>query len=413
MYSTGLGSGLCSQGGRTARPCGTRLWPPLGLACASLSLIAGNGLAQDPFAGVEPAPAPTAPVPVQVWWRENLLFRKEVQAVAAATTDHVREKGPTHIRLSAGFELQKRFATATRTFAAADLQGRLVFRDQPLDTPADPMGTDTAPWTYETHNAYVDVFNLGGAPGRLNLRVGRFYLPFGLNTQTDTHAALLQLSNARLFGTERDWQVTSFGYATEHWDYLAGWVLGSGMNQELDGQTGMGMGRLALGNAFLFERGLEGGVSVACGERLDPSVAGDKIIRTWRGGADLRQRLDSAVGPFTLATELAIGEDAALRVWSALAQAEWLHPGRQWGLAAQYFRFERERDPAAAVSAPHGQPSVERTCDERATLVLTRYFRNDVSKAALHWVAVAVEWPLQSAADQAHPLLTVQYYRYW
>lgn len=374
------------------RAVGVLAWMAAAAACAG-----------DPFAGVQPAAVgPAAAAPVS-WWRENLLVRKEIYWAETAGADDFKKTDSVSSRVAAGFEVQQRFATPTKTVAAFDYQGRAVYRDHALDTAADPMGVDPSTWEYETHNAYVECYQLLGAPGRFNLRAGRFYLPFGLNAQTDTHGTLLQMSNDRVFGTDRDWQLTAYGNATEHLDYMAGYVFGAGPDQKFDGQAGMAVGRLGLGSAVLFEQGLEGGLSGAYGERLDPHAAGAGAVATWRAGADLRQRLDSARGPFTLAGEAAAGEDEHAPVWSGLAQADWLHPGRRWGAAAQYFHFRRTDGAAGHAGAT----------DQRASFVLTRYFRNDVANTALHWVALALEQPIRTPEDGDDTLLTVQYYRYW
>lgn len=368
-----------------------------------LLAAASAAFAEDPFAGVEPAVPEASANAAASGWRENLLFRKEVYLLWTGGEDDFEETDRLSSRLSAGFEIQKKFSTETKTVASFNYQGRVVYRDHALRTAADPMGMDADAWEYETHNAYVDFYNLLGDPGRFNLRAGRFYLPFGLNAQTDTHGTLLQLSNDRLFGADRDWQVTAYGNASEHLDYLAGYVFGAGPDQKLDGQAGMAVGRIGFNNDYLFERGLEAGVSGAFGERIDPHAGSDGPLRTWRLGADLRQRLDSEIGPFTLTGEAATGEDEAATVWSGLAQADWLHPGRSWGLAAQYFLFERER-----AEGGHADGT-----DERASLVLTRYFRNDIGNAALHWIALALEQQIQTPESGEDTLAAVQYYRYW
>ena len=374
----------------------------MNLVRTSLILLATSAAAgaADPFAGVEPRAA--AP-PVQAaagGWADNLLFRKEVYLLWAAGDDDFAETDRAYSRLSAGFEIQKKFSTATKTVASVDYQGRLVYRDHVLATAADAMGMDAERWTYETHNAYAEFYNLLGDPGRFSLRAGRYYLPFGLNSQTDTHGTLLQLSNDRLFGADRDWQVTAYGNASEHLDYLAGYVFGAGPDQKLDGQAGMAVGRIGLNSDYLYARGLEAGVSGAFGERLDPHAGIDGPIRTWRLGADLRKRLDSEVGPFTLTGEAATGEDEEAAVWSGLAQADWLHPGRRWGLAAQYSLLNRE--------APGSNST-----DERASVVATRYFRNDVGNAALHWIALGLEEQIQAPDGGEDTFLLAQYYRYW
>ena len=367
-----------------------------------LLATAAAAVAADPFADVEPRAA-AAPPAAAGGWSDNLLFRKEIYLLWAAGEDDFKETDRAFSRLSAGFELQKKFSTATKTVASFDYQGRLVYRDHVLPTAADPMGMDAKQWTYETHNAYAEFYNLLGDPGRFSLRAGRFYLPFGLNSQTDTHGTLLQLSNDRLFGADRDWQVTAYGSASEHLDYLAGYVFGAGPDQKLDGQAGMAVGRLGLNSDYLYARGLEAGVSGAFGERIDPHAGIDGPIRTWRLGADLRKRIDTDLGPFTLTGEAAAGEDEEATVWSGLAQADWLLPSRRWGAAAQYAYFERE-----PAGDGHG-PGI----DERASVVATRYFRNDIGSSTLHWIAFGVEQQLQTPAGDEDTLLTMQYYRYW
>ena len=367
----------------------------------SLILLATSAAAcaADPFAGVEPRAA-AAPPAATGGWTDNLLFRKEIYLLGAAGEDDFEETDRASSRLSAGFEIQKKFSTATKTVASFNYQGRVVYRNHGLATAADPMGMDAEQWTYETHNAYAEFYNLLGDPGRFSLRAGRDYLPFGLNSPTDTHGTLLQLSNDRLFGADRDWQITAYGNASEHLDYLAGYVFGAGPDQKLDGQAGMAVGRIGLNSDYLYARGLEAGVSGAFGERLDPHAGIDGPIRTWRLGADRRKRLDSEVGPFTLTGEAATGEDDEAAVWSGLAQADWLLPSRRWGLAAQYSILDRE------------EPGSNST-DERASVVATRYFRNDVGNAALHWIALGLEEQIQAPDGGEDTFLLAQYYRYW
>ena len=371
--------------------------------------------ADDPFADVAAAPqSATNAVPLaEPGWTDNLLLRKEVYLLFAAGRDDYDETRDAMSRLSAGFEVQKRFATATRTVASVDYQGRIVYRNHELDTSADPMGRDASQWEYETHNAYADLYNIFGEPGRFNLRAGYFYQPFGLNQQTDTHGTLLQLSNDRLFGSERDWQTALYGALTEDLDYNVGYLFGAGPDFDMEGQVGMGVARVALNNDWLFKHGLEGGVSLAAGERVDEhalmrsrsvdqDTRGDPVVGTWRVGADVRKRLDSAVGPFTLSGETAAGADEEDAILSGLAQADWLHPSRRWGTAAQYHHFWQDVGAGA-----------EDVTDARASGVVTYYFRNDVGNANLHWIALAVERQVRQTDGPEDTLVMLQYYRYW
>jgi hypothetical protein len=374
-----------------------------------------SGAADDPFADVSVAPqtATDAAALAAPGWSENLLFRKELYLLFAAGRDNFDETHDIMSRVSAGFELQKRFATATRTWASFDYQGRVVYRDHVLDMSPDPMSREGSQWEYETHNAYLDVYNLFSEPGRFNLRAGYFYQPFGLSQQTDTHGTLLQLSNDRLFGMERDWQTTLYGTLNDNLDYTVGYLLGAGPDFNLEGQTGMGVARVTLNNDWLFKHGLEGGVSVAAGQRVDEfaversrsvsrATGGDPVVSAWRLGLDARKRIDSAVGPFTLTGETALGEDENDPLLSGLAQAGWLNPGRRWGTAVQYQHLWQDV----------GEGGEDFT-DARASAVGTYYFRNDVGNANLHWIALGVERRVRQTDVPEDTLLILQYYRYW
>lgn len=389
-------------------------WAALALVLLALCALPVRA-ADDPFADLNLAPLSLAAPPETVQgWLDNLLVRREIYLLGGG----FREPGTEgerggFSRLSLGFELQKRFASPTRTLASVNYQGRLVYRDRVPDMAADHMGREADRWKYETHNAYADFYNLIGAPGRLNLRTGYFYQPFGLNQQTDTHGTILQLLNDTVFGAERDWQATIYGNLDEHFDYTFGYLAGSGPEHELKGQAGLVVARLALDNQWLFEHGLEGGISFAAGERVDRhavmrshsvhhATGGGPVVGGWRLGADLRRRFDTAGGPLTLTVETAAGEDENDALYAALGQADWLHPGRRWGAALQYRHFQQD---VGAGGRDYNETG--------ASAVITHYFQNDVGNAALHWLALAVERRLRHTGEPEQTVLILQYYRYW
>src|ERR1043165_4999309 len=81
---------------------------------------------QDPFADLAPAAKPVESV--RTWketlFKENLGFRKEI-----LSRFDIDQDGRGASSQSAGFEVLKKFSTATATVASLDFQGRLVRRD--------------------------------------------------------------------------------------------------------------------------------------------------------------------------------------------------------------------------------------------------------------------------------------------
>jgi hypothetical protein len=394
----------------------THVWRavlPAAALGAAVFLPAAAG--EDPFADVAPRPASAAPSRAHDGADER-IWRREVYLLFGAGGSGSDSIDESLARVSAGFEAQQRFSSPTRTFASADYQGRVVYRRRPRDLLADPMGADEPDLSYETHNAYADLYNVVGSPGVVNVRLGHFYQPFGLNQQTDTHGTLLQLSNARVLGSERDWQAGLYGGLTRDLDYSLAYLAGAGHDWDFRGQAGLGAARLALSRAWLNEAGIEGGISAAAGERFDaqahrralPDAAHDAdgaagaVVATWRSGADLRKRFATAAGPVSFAAEGAFGEDDGDDVLSGLAQADWLHPRRRWGAAVQYTDYRRRHEDGDPESA-----------DARAGAVLTHYLRNDFANASLHWVALGAERRIRLTGGEEDTTVLLQYYRYW
>lgn len=358
--------------------------------------------AKDPFAGLDPSKAAQEPAANQSWFKRffsnNFGFRKELMFQF-----DTNEEGEAASRQSAGFEVLKKFSTATSTIASFDFQGRLVRRDGFNPVMNDMEGAGRAGWAFEYHNLYADFYNVFNPVmseaarsenvGRFNLRVGRFYVPFGLNLQTDTHGTVLQLSNESNFGFERDWYSGFWGRINKHLNYDAYYLAGSGYDLKFKGQSGLAAVRISLSNRYSSQYGLEGGISMVAGERLSPA---DTPLGTRRIGIDGRYRHTAPRGLVTLTTELSGGHDALAPVFTQLHQAEYLRASRRWGAAAQYRRFwNRESGTASSVSGE-----------------LAWYFRNDVANSNLHSVRLNVERQLQNAGMPPHTVVTLQYYLY-
>jgi hypothetical protein len=347
-----------------------------------------NAAPADPFAGVS-AREPAQDRAGRSFFGENFGFRREIFSQFAASK-HSRPSS----RQSAGFEVLKKFSTETATFAGLNFQGRLVRRDRFVPVMNDMEGAERPDWWFEVHNAYLDLYNLLGPAGRLNARAGRFYVPFGINLQTDTHGTVLQLSNERNFGFERDWYAGLWGSVNEHVNYDAHYLLGSGYHPEFKGQSGLGALRLSLGSRHSFEQGLEGGLSALGGERLNKEF---RKIQTRRGGIDGRIRRSVPTGLAAATAEISGGRDDNDSVVMQLYQGEYLHASRRWGLSGQFRRFWQEG--LGGEASVIGEASW--------------YFRNDVGNSNLHWIKINVEKQVETANMPSDVIVALQYYRYW
>ncbi len=359
----------------------------------------------DPFADLaESAKPEAAPDQAKRSWTqklfaENFGFRKEIMSQFDTS-----QQGRPASRQSVGFEVLKKFSTETATLASFNFQGRMVRRDGFHPVLNDMEGESRQGWAFEYHNLYLDLFNVlnpvlsdeqrGASVGRFNLRVGRFYVPFGLNLQTDTHGTLLQLSNERNFGFERDWYTGFWGTLNKHLNYDAYYVAGSGYDLKFKGQTGLGAIRLSLSNKYSSEYGLEAGLSLLKGERLSGEAPAP--IETERAGLDGRYRRAVRTGLVTFSTEISGGRDVPHTVFTQLYQAEYLHNSRRWGLATQYRRF--------------GQDG--RRADASLIGEVTWYLRNDVGNSNLHWIKLNVERQLARQQGPPGTVVALQYYFY-
>jgi hypothetical protein len=336
----------------------------------------------------------------------------------------------TYSRQSAGFEILKKFSSATSTLASLDVQGRLVRRDHFVETIDDTEGAHRKGWWFEYHNLYGDLYNVfdpllsesGQSEnlGRFNFRAGHFYLPFGLNLQTDTHGTLIQLSNDRNFGFERDWYAGLWGSINSVFNYDAYYLVGSGYPLSFRGQSGMAGLRLSLSGQIRNELGLEGGLSFMGGERLSkeavdrsPSLEedsrSDRIVDTLRVGLDGRYTMQIPTGSLALTVELSGGRDESDAVFTQLYGLDYLSERRQWGVSVQYRRFWQDIGPG---SLSPGGLSPHKT-DASIIPEIAWYFRNDMTGAYLHSLRLNVERQLERQTGPKGTIVSIQYYYYW
>lgn len=396
--------------------------------------------ALDPFADLRPASSPGGAGPViagadaarGVGRRPTTRsFHKREVFSQVTWRDGGREP---YRRISLGGELLQRFSDPVETWGSFDLQLRLVHRAAFIPTTNDAEGEDRERLTLEYHNAYLDLFNVfdpllspanrAAHLGRFNLRLGRFYLPSGLNLQTDTHGTLLQLSNERNLGFERDWMVGLWGGLSRDLNYDLAALAGSGYDLRREGQKGLLGARVSLANRFRYEHGLEAGLSVLTGERIakhalmrSPGVAAraddGRFIETRRIGLDVRKTRAVEVGTVAVTGEFSMGRDEDDDVTAVLGQIELLRRDRRLGYALQFRRFHQEVADHPGMQG-HGE-ALAPTGRADVSLIgeVTWYFRNDIDNSNLHWIKVNVERQTERMLGPRGVLTTLQYYRYW
>lgn len=406
------------------------------LVAMSSAAESGNSQRQDPndpFVGVTPAAADIAETSDSSsvrdgFFQDNFTFKKEIysQFSYGPKAHHASTGDRWYSRQSIGFEALKKLSTKISTVASFDFQGRLVRRDQFIPILNDQEGANREGWFAEYHNAYLDLYNIlnpllteeqrGAATGHFNFRLGRFYLPFGINLQTDTHGTLLQLSNERNFGFERDWYAGFWGSISPELNYDLYYLLGSGYDPSFKGQDGMIGSRISLSNVYLNEYGIEGGISVLAGQRRSkhalersPGVAGDatdgEFIQTKRFGLDARYTHLISTGSLAGTGELSAGRDESENVLTQLYQLDYLNRSRKWGISSQYRRFHQDLDSDGA--------SGRNKADSSLIGELTWFFRNDIGNSNLHWLKLNLERQLERIEGRNGTVTTVQYYRYW
>ena len=348
------------------------------------------------------------------------FFKNEIMTQFSYSSGADAGKFEPYHRHSYGFELLKKFASDVSTTSSFNVQTRLVFRRQYVPVINDMEGETRHELFFEYHNLYFDLYNAldswmapaarARSIGRFNFRFGRFYLPFGLNLQTDTHGTVLQLSNDRNFGFERDWYAGFWGSLDNNLNYDLYYMLGSGYDITRKGQQGVLGARVSLANKYLYDHGVEGGLAIISGERLSKhavmrseSVMADarngQVVDTMRIGLDGRYGKAVPGGKMTFTGELSTGKDESDDVLTQLYQLDFLRADRKFGWATQYRQFWQET----------------MTNETDASLIgeLTWYMKNDIGNASLEWIKLNVEKKLSVQSGSPDTITTVQYYRYW
>ena len=243
-----------------------------------------------PQAGPEQDPILLAPATGPSWleaWKENLRWKLDVSA-RGIFDDSGYQKSLGFF----GLDLHKVFTSGNRDVATLLFQPYMTRANDLVPTPPVFDGPDD--WELIWRIANVN-FKLQ-QEGALNLRIGHFELPYGLEQTINTNGTLRDYTHGGNFGLKADWGATVNG-DLDTLEYEFAWSLGSGNEVRDDGGSGVLSGRLGTprDGAEVF------GVSFVDGEFQTP---GGIVPRTRFG-------LDAQVyrGPMGFFAEFSTGED--------------------------------------------------------------------------------------------------------
>lgn len=209
-----------------------------------------------------------------------------------------------------GLDLHKVFTSGDRDIATMLFQPYLTRANDLVPTPPVFDGPDDWELIWRIANVNLKLRQ----DGALNLRVGHFELPYGLEQTINTNGTLRDYTHGGNFGLKADWGATLNGDLAEL-EYEFAWSRGSGNEYRDDGGPGVLSGRLGTprDSAEVF------GLSFVDGEFQTP---GGLLPRTRFG-------LDAQIyrGPMGFFAELSTGKDNdSVDITRGLGEVNWRNP---------------------------------------------------------------------------------------
>jgi len=238
-------------------------------------------------------------------WRENLRWKFDVSGRGVFDdTGYLKSLG------FFGLDLHKVFTSGNRDVATLLFQPYMTRANDLVPTPPVFDGPDDWELIWRIANVNFKLLQ----DGALNLRVGHFELPYGLEQTINTNGTLRDYTHGGNFGLKADWGATVNGDLAAL-EYEFAWSRGSGNEYRDDGGSGVLSGRLGTprDGAEVF------GLSFVDGEFQTP---GGIVPRTRLG-------LDAQVyrGPMGFFAEFSTGKDNdSVDITRGLGEVNWRNP---------------------------------------------------------------------------------------
>ncbi len=221
-------------------------------------------------------------------WSENLRFAIDL----SSRTLYSDVSEDWHQVNFIGTDLHKVFTGDKGDIGTLTLQGYFThIRDEEIRP-----GFANGEWTY-----VYRIFNYNHAllpRGRMNLKIGHFEIPMGLEHSINTNGTLRDYTHGRNIGVKADWGVSLNG-VLESAEYEVSITRGSGNNWETEGSPYIVAGRVATPG----HRNLVWGVSAMSGDVFVQNSGGQTVERH-RVGTDVQWY----VNQYGLLGEVSVGE---------------------------------------------------------------------------------------------------------
>ncbi|MDX1736542.1 MAG: hypothetical protein R3228_19340 [Halioglobus sp.] len=293
-------------------------------------LVLGLWLVQ-PASGVAQPAVPDSRTFLPGSWQDNLRFAIDL----ASRPIYSSASDDWHRIDFIGADLHKVFSGDSGDIGTLTLQGYLTHAP---DREVRP-GFFDGEWefVYRIFN-----FNYVLQPrGRMNVKVGHFEIPFGLEYSINTNGTLRDYTHGPNIGVKADWGVSLNGELPGA-EYEVSVTRGSGNSWETDGDPYILAGRIGT----LRHRNLVFGASVMSGDVYRPNSGGQTVERH-RVGADVQWYIDQ----YGLFAEAAYGEDDDQQTGLALLELNRRSLDGSWMAYAQWVYRSRDRQGASRQDA--------------------------------------------------------------
>ena len=239
----------------------------------------------------------------------NLRWALDFSSRVNVSTD----TGESAAQSFGGLDLHKVFSDDQGDWGTLTLQLYMTRFDN--QNPYPFFFEDDDDWELVPRIANFNYTGLG--QGRLNLRVGHFEIPYGLEVPISTNGTLYQLMTGSNLGIKVDWGVGLNG-TFPAFDYEVTLSRGSGVEYSDSGQpfvvagrVGVPMSRVTLGVSGFHGQVLGGGGAITTRTRFGPDI-------------------QMQAGPFGMLAEISVGEDEAQEVVNTYTELNWTTPDEVW-----------------------------------------------------------------------------------